>query len=157
MDFYETWTYCHQRNTWTPAPVMNLHILLNSSRVLSFFRRVLDTFKHDGFLWNLKLVFWKYKHKFSIVLYGVPSFKDHYLSKISQLQIQSRAITTISSSFPSCLPPGRLLCTAPHVWRTMRAGPSVRPLPRICCQSICRNYFFTSIYALHLVPLTWSP
>ena len=43
--------------TWsrTPAPVRNLHDLLNSSRVSSFFRRVLDGFKHDGFLWNFKL------------------------------------------------------------------------------------------------------
>ena len=39
----------------TPAPVRNLHVLLNSSRVSSFFRRVLDIFKHDRFLWNLKL------------------------------------------------------------------------------------------------------
>ena len=39
----------------TPAPVRNLHILLNSGRVSSFFRRVLDTFKYDRFILNLKL------------------------------------------------------------------------------------------------------
>ena len=38
-----------------PVPVRNLHVLLNSSRVSSFFRRVLDSFKNDVFLWNLKL------------------------------------------------------------------------------------------------------
>ena len=53
--------------TWsrTPAPVRNLHDLLNSSRVSSFFRRVLDGFKHGGFLWNLKLkpILIKWTHK----------------------------------------------------------------------------------------------
>ena len=43
--------------TWsrTPAPVRNLHDILNSSRVPSFFRMVLDSFKHVRFLWNFKL------------------------------------------------------------------------------------------------------
>ena len=66
----ETYAYCHQMNTskmWsrTPAPVRNLHDLLNSSRVSSFFRRVLDGFKHDGFLWNfkLKLIVIKWTHQ----------------------------------------------------------------------------------------------
>ena len=59
--------YCHKMNTFkmwsrTQAQVRNLHILLNSIRVSSFFRRVLDTFKHDGFLW-------KFKHKLIAVSY----------------------------------------------------------------------------------------
>ena len=50
--------------TWsrTPAPVRKFHFLLNSSRVPSYFRRVLDSFKHDGFLrnfmWNLLSCDW---------------------------------------------------------------------------------------------------
>ena len=40
-----------------PTPFRNLHVLLNSNRVPSFFRRILDTFKHDRFLLNLKLKF----------------------------------------------------------------------------------------------------
>ena len=41
--------------TWSrnPVPVRNLHVLLNSHRVSSFFRMVLESFKIVGFLWNL--------------------------------------------------------------------------------------------------------
>ena len=41
---------CIQYMVKDPAPVRNLHILLNSSRVSSFFKKVLDSFKHDRFL-----------------------------------------------------------------------------------------------------------
>ena len=34
------------------SPIRKLHDLLDSSRVSSFFMRVLDSFNHDGFLWN---------------------------------------------------------------------------------------------------------
>ena len=56
----ETLANCHQRNTskmwsWTSTSVRNLHVLLNSSRVSSFFTRVLDTFKHEGFSWKFEL------------------------------------------------------------------------------------------------------
>ena len=56
-DFYETSNLSllsskeHIKNVIKdPAPFRNLHDLLNSSKVSSFFRRVLDGFKHDGFL-----------------------------------------------------------------------------------------------------------
>ena len=56
----ETKAFHHQMNTpktWssTTAPVRNPYVLLNYSIVSSFFRRVLDTLKHDGFFSNLKL------------------------------------------------------------------------------------------------------
>ena len=38
----------------TQAPVRNLNVLINSSRVSLFYRRVLDTFKHET--WNLSLL-----------------------------------------------------------------------------------------------------
>ena len=41
---------CIQYMVKDPAPVRNLNILLNSSRVSSFFRMVLDSFKNVGFL-----------------------------------------------------------------------------------------------------------
>ena len=43
-----------KRDQRTLASVKDLHVLLNSSRVSSFFRRVLDTFKYDGFFFKFK-------------------------------------------------------------------------------------------------------
>ena len=49
----EAWCLIFNKTIFLTHP--NLHVLLNSSRVSSFFKRVLDSFKHDGFFRNLKL------------------------------------------------------------------------------------------------------